>query len=116
MILPLLEYCNILFNIGKKLKLDKIDKVQSKCVRIIENCFYVQKCEKEVVLCRRYNLDILQNRRDLQLACTIFRLSKNGRYTDHTVYRENLRSENKIKFICPFTKNMKIRKSPFIEA
>ena len=78
MILPLLEYCNILFNSGKKLKLDKIDRVQSKCIRIIENCHDVQKREKEVVVCRKYNLDTLQNQRDIQLACTMFRLSKNG--------------------------------------
>ena len=34
MILPLLEYCSILFNSGKKIKLDKIDRVQSKCTRL----------------------------------------------------------------------------------
>ena len=113
MILPLVEYCSILFNSGKKSKVDKIDKIQSKCIRIIENCYDVQKREKEAVLCKVYNLDTLQNRRDIQLACAMFRLSKNGMYIDHTVYRENLRSEEKIKFICPFTKIMKIRKSPF---
>ena len=43
MILPLLEYCNILFNSGKKSKLDKIDKIQSKCIQIIENCHDVLK-------------------------------------------------------------------------
>ena len=76
MILRLLEYCNILFNSGKKSKIEKIDKIQSKCVRIIENCQYVLKREKEIVLCERYNLDSLQNRRDIQLACTMFRLSQ----------------------------------------
>ena len=43
----------------------------------------------------------------------MYRLSKVGRYIDHDVHRENLRSENKIKFKCPFTKVAKIRKSPF---
>ena len=71
------------------------------------------KREKDNVLCIRYNLDSLQNRRDIQLACTMFRLSKIDRYIDHSVHRENLRSENKIKFKCPFTKIAKIRKSPF---
>ena len=50
MILPLLEYCNILFNNGKKGKLDKIDKIQSKCVRIIENCYDVSKREKDCTM------------------------------------------------------------------
>ena len=106
-------YCNVLFNSGKKSKIDKIDKIQSKCIRIIENCYNATDREKESVLCSRYNLDSLQNRRDVQLACTMFRLSKNDLYVDHSVLRENLRSEDKIKFICPFTRVVKIRKSPF---
>ena len=113
MILPLLEYCNFLFNSGKKSKLDKIDKIQSKCVRIIENCLDVSKRENETALCNRYNLDTLQNRRDIQLACVMYRLSKFDRYIDHSVQRANLRSENKTKFKCTFTKITKIRKSPF---
>ena len=35
------------------------------------------------------------------------------RFIDHTMYRENLHSENKVKFHCPFTRISKIRKSPF---
>ena len=97
MILPLLEYCNILFNSGKKLKLDKIDRVQSKCIRIIENCHDVQQREKEVVLCRIYNLDTLQNRRDIQLACTMFRLSKNGMYIVQIYLSFYKKYENKKK-------------------
>ena len=113
MILPLLEYCNILFNSGKKTKLDKIDRVQSKCIHIIENCHDVLSRSKEPELCIRFNIEPSQRRRDLQLVCTMFRLSKNERFVYHDVKQENLRSENKIKFICPFTKIEKIRKSPF---
>ena len=113
MILPLLEYCSILFNSGKKLKLDKVDKMQSKCICIIENCYDVSKRSKETLLCSTYGLESLQSRRDIQLACTMYRLSKFEKYIDHTTYRENLRSENKIKFLCQFTKIVKIRKSPF---
>ena len=38
MILPLLEYCNFIFNSDKKSRLDKIDNVQYECKRIIEYC------------------------------------------------------------------------------
>ena len=38
---------------------------------------------------------------------------KKKRIKNHTVYRENLRSEEKMKFKCPFTKIAKIKKSPF---
>ena len=114
MISLLLEYCNILFNSGKKTKLDKIDKVQSKCICIIENCYNITDREKESVLCTRYNLDSLQNRRDVQyLACTMYRLSNKDLYVDYNEPRENLRSEGKVKFICSFTRLAKIRKSPF---
>ena len=113
MILPLLEYCNFLFNSGKKIKIEKIDKIQSKCVRKIENCRDVPKREMESVLCKKYNLDSLQNRRDIQLACIMYRLSRFEHYIDQSTYRANLRSENKIKFNCVLTKISKIRKSPF---
>ena len=43
----------------------------------------------------------------------MYRLSKNEKFIDHSFRRENLRSENKLKFICPFTRIVKIRKSPF---
>ena len=76
MFLPLLEYCNILFNSGKKSKLGKIDKIKTKCIRIIENSHNFLDREKESILCTRYNLDSLQNRRHIQLACTMYRLSK----------------------------------------
>ena len=112
MILPLLEYCSILFNSGKKSKLEKVDRVQSKCIRVIENCYDVLSRAKESVLCTSFKIESLQRRRDIQLACTMYRLSKNENYIDYGIRRGNLRSENKIKFICPFTKIVKIRKSP----
>ena len=113
MILPLLEYCCFLFDSGKKSKLDKIDRVQSKCIRIIENCYDKKLCVKEEILCNRFKIEPLKKRRDIQLACTMYRLSRKSMYIDSTVTRVNLRSENKIKFNCPFTKIVKIRKSPF---
>ena len=113
MLLLLLEYCNILYNSGKKSKLGKIDKIQTKCIRIIENCHNLLDPEKESIMCTRYNLDSLQNRRDIQLACTMYRLSKREMYVDHNVCRENSRSENKIKFVCPFTRVSKNKNSPF---
>ena len=58
MILLLLEYCSILFNSGKKLKIDRIDKIQSKCIRIIENCYDVATREKETVLCKHLQVGL----------------------------------------------------------
>ena len=113
MILPLLEYCNFLFNSGKKSRLDKVDRVQSKCIRIIENCHDVLSRAKELDLCTRFKIESLQKRRDMQLACIMYRLSKNEKFIDHSSRRENLRSENKLKFNCPFTRIAKVRKSPF---
>ena len=113
MILPLLEYCNFVFNSGKKSKLDKVDRVQSKCIQIIENSHDVQSREKETDLCTMFRIEPLQKRHEIQLACAMYRLSRNDRYIDHDTRRENLRSANKLRFKCPFTKVVKIRKSPF---
>ena len=63
------------------------------------------------VLC--LGLNHCKKRREIQLACAMYRLSRNDRYTDHDARRENLRSANKGHFKCPFTKVVKIRKSPF---
>ena len=45
---------------------------------------------KETDLCIKYGLDSLQNRRDVQMACTMYGLSKMDRYVDHTMYRRTL--------------------------
>ena len=60
MILPLLEYCNFLFNSGKKSKLDKVERVQSKCIRIIENSHDVLSHAKETDLCTMFRIEPLQ--------------------------------------------------------
>ena len=44
----------------------------------------------------------------------MYRLSRNGLYIDQNVYRENHRSEYKIKFKCPFTKIVMSGKALFI--
>ena len=110
---PLVEYCSFIFNTGKKAKIDKIDKVQSKCICIIENCNNKMMKKDEDILCKEYNLTSLQQRRDVQLGCIMYKYSRNALYVDNSVNRENLRSEGKIKFNCPFTRKSKIRSSPF---
>ena len=60
-----------------------------------------------------FRIEPLQKRRKIQLACAMYRLSRNDRYIDHDIRCENLRSANKLRFKCPFTKVVKIRKSPF---
>ena len=67
MVLPLLEYCSILFKSGKKSRLDKVEKIQSKCIHIIKNCTEVSMRSKQSVLCCEYGLETLQTRRDTQL-------------------------------------------------
>ena len=110
---PLMEYCNFVIDSGKKVKVDNVDKIQLKCLRIIENCCKNSQKQDELTLCTKYNICTLRHRRDMQLGSIMYRYSKNEPFIDSTVSRKNLRSENKIKFKCPFTKTSKIRKSPF---
>ena len=113
MISPLLEYCNFVHNSGKKLKCEKIDNIQSKCLRIIEYCNNKSDRKKEDVLINEYKIPSLQSRRHMQLACIMYRYIRNVLFTDGTKNRENLRSEGKIRFRCIFSKVAKIRNSPF---
>ena len=46
----------------------------------------------------------LQKGRKLQLGSIMYRYSKDSQFIDTSINRENLRNEDKIKFICPFTK------------
>ena len=72
---PLIECCSFIFHSGKKSKIDKIDKIQSKCIRIIEN-YKCKKLRKDVnVLCSEHNISTLQYRRDMQLGCIMYRYS-----------------------------------------
>ena len=113
MVRPLLECCNIVHNSGKKLKCDKIDNIQSKCVRIIENCNIKAHRKQENVLNDEYKLVSLQSRRHMQLACIMYRYSRNQLFTDKYINRGYLRSEGKIKFKCTFSRVAKIRNSLF---
>ena len=89
-------YCSFIFNSGKKTKVDKIDKIQSKCLRIIEYCSYKKQREDEAQLCATYNICNLQQRREVQLGSIMYRYSRNEKCIDMNVNRENLRSTNKI--------------------
>ena len=106
---PLIECCSFIFNSGKTPKVTKIDKIQTKCVRIIENVNDKLLRRDEDVLNSKFGLMSLQHRRDIQLGCIMYKYSKNTL----SVNRENLRSEGKVKFNCPFTRKSKIRASPF---
>ena len=57
---PLLEYSSFIFNSGKELKVDTIDKIQSKCIRIIEYSQDKSSQRGENILCDDYNLSSLQ--------------------------------------------------------
>ena len=93
--------------------MDKIDKIQSKCLRIIENCYSRAFRLEENMLCIKYDICLLEKRRRLQLGSIMYRYSREESFLDTTVHRPNLRSENKVNFTRPFTKVEKIRKSPF---
>ena len=110
---PLLEYCSFIFESGKKVKIDTIDKIQSKCLRIIESCSKENRERDESVLCLKYKLSTLHQRRKMQLGSIMYRYSRNELFVDTVVNRENLRSANKIKIKCTYTKMANIRKSPF---
>ena len=68
----MLKYCYIIHNSGKKLKCDKIDNIQSKCLGIIEFCHKKVNIKNEDVLNVEYNIESLQSKRNMQLACIMY--------------------------------------------
>ena len=77
-------------------------------------CHDVLSRAKELDLCTRFKIESLQKRRDTQLACIMYRLRVKMKSL-LIIVREEKIFEVKIsfkKFNCPFTKNVKVRKSP----
>ena len=89
---PLVEYRSFIFNrpSGKKLKIHKIDRIQSKCVRIIEYCYENALKRDEKVLCLEYGISSLQLRRvrDTQLASFMYRYNENELFVKQTAKRK----------------------------
>ena len=117
MISPFLKYCNVIHNSGKKLKCNKIDKFNlNVCKCILEYCYDRDSRKDEDKLCKKYVLDSSQSPRDTQLACTVYRYiayiyiyiyiyiySRKNDLIEHAVKRENLRSEESLRFKRPLT-------------
>ena len=109
-ILPVCEYADQMVESGPSDKVNKLQTLQDKAVRIVENKEHKRLGTEGLYFL--FRLSPLKLRRAEHLACSMYRLSKDmyrlekGRPTVH------LRSRNKIKFKTPKQNYEKYLKSP----
>ena len=109
-ILPVCEYADQMVECGPVQQVNKLQTLQDKAVRIIDNREHRHLGADGLHLLFRLNL--LKLRRAEHLACSMYRLSKDIFRLEHGRPSVHLRSRNKIKFKIPKRNYEKYLKSP----
>ena len=110
-ILPVVEYADQMVESGPMDKIKRLQGLQDKAVKIIDN-----KAHPEMdisALSTFYRVDPLKERRAEHLCVIMLRFSKNNRYVDNSRPEFHLRNRNKIKFKTVKRVLEKYLKSPF---
>ena len=98
---------------GTQCKIEKLERIQDRIMRTIEYVYDVDKRENIDILKVRYNIENLGVRRKRNLLKIMFNQSQNVENIDSYRPDRTLRSCDKIKLKCNFTRITKIQKSPF---
>ena len=108
---PILEYADFLIDSCTKLKVDKLERIQKRAVKIIDG--YKHKGAKYEDVLMLYGLDNLGARRNHHHLAVMYRHSNLPGNIE--TYRPgiNLRSNNKLKFKIKTTQLTKVQNSPF---
>ena len=107
---PILEYADFLINSCTKFKVDKLDRIQKRAVKIIDGYKHIgAQCEYVLML---YGFDDLGARRNHHHLAVMYRHSKLPGNIE--TYRPgiSLRSNNKLKFKIKTTQLPKVQNSP----
>ena len=95
-ILPVVEYADQIVESGPADKIDKLQSLQDKAVKIINNKEQTQL--DAAVLATVYRIKPLKERRAEHLSLVMYRLSKENLYVEKARPEIHLRNRNKIKF------------------
>ena len=111
-ILPICEYADqrLLVELGPSEKVSRLQSLQDKAVRIIDNNEH--RGVGTEGLNNLFRMDLLKLRRPEHLACSMYRLSTNASRVETGRPRVHLRSRNKIKFKIQKRTYEKYLKSP----
>ena len=92
--------------------MDKIDTLQRKVLRRIENCNNPENRQSYEELERKYNIEKLDVRHKRSLLRMMYNISKDVRNINDIKHIKNLRSRKKVKLKNEFSGLTKLPKSP----
>ena len=95
-ILPAIEYADQMVESGPSDKIDRLQVLQEKAVRIIDNKAHPEM--DTTLLSNYYRIIPLKERRAEHLCVSMLRLSKDDRYLDNSRPKIHLRNRHKIRF------------------
>ena len=112
MIRPHLEYGDFLVESSNQSNIDKLERLQGKCLRLAE--YQSPGKRKEMSMLKNvYGIEELGIRRQRSLLQLMYSESKHGENQVIVNYQMTLRSDHKIKLKTPFTRLTNIQRSPF---
>ena len=112
-ILPYMDYSSFLIDSACQYSLSKLDKIQKRCIRLIE---YSKKDQREKdlgILLKNYKIEPIRERRKKQLLSFMYAESKLSLNLTTGNSKIVLRSDNKVKFIEKLTRKTTVQNSPY---
>ena len=113
MIRPYMDYGDFVIDSAHISKIDKLDRIQHRIVRLIEYCPNIEGREDINVLLDRFNIESLKSRRKRNLVNLMYNQSREMENVCISTCNIKLRSVNKIKLKSQFTRLTKVQNSPF---
>ena len=113
MIRPYMDYGDFVVDSAHVSKVDKLDRIQERIVRLIEYCPLKENREDINALLKRYNLESLRTRRKRSLLNLMYDQSHKSGNVDIKLCNINLRSAKKVRLKSQFTRLTKVQKSPY---
>ena len=112
MIRPYMDYGDFIIDSALSTKIDKLDRLQDRILRLIEYCPVTENKKDINVLYRDYNIEPLKTRRKRNILKIMYDQSRdvNNIYTNNCNIK--LHSSKKVKLKSSFTRLTKVKKSP----
>ena len=96
MILPLLDYADFIIECGRKVKIDKLERLQERALKFVNNGLYGYENISELYAV--FNVQTLALRYREHISCFMYRQSKIDGNIEYRRPSINLRSNGKVKF------------------
>ena len=111
MIRPYMDYGDFIVDSAHVSKIDRLDRIQDRIIRLIEYSPSKENREDIKVLLVRYNIEPLKTRRKRSLLNLMYKHSRQIDNVDLKSCNINLRSTKKIKLKSQFARLTKVKKS-----